>query len=55
MDKGGKIGTILMGLSKALDTINYSLLLVKLGAYGFSRTLSNLSKTTFATGSKEVL
>ena len=35
--KGEKIGVILMDHSKALDTINHSLLLAKLDAYGFSR------------------
>ena len=38
LDKGEKIGVILMDLSKALDTINHSLLLAKLDACGFSRT-----------------
>ena len=38
VDKGEKIGVILMDLSKAFKTINHSLLLAKLGACGFSRT-----------------
>ena len=38
LDKGEKIEVILMHLSKAFDTINHSFLLVKLDAYGFSRT-----------------
>ena len=38
LDKGEKIGVILMDFSKAFDTINHSLLLAKSDAYGFSRT-----------------
>ena len=36
LDKGKKVVTIYMDLSKAFDTLNYNLLLGKLDAYGFS-------------------
>ena len=43
LDNGKKVGVIFMGLSKAFDTINHSLILAKLKGYGFSKkTLSLL-------------
>ena len=45
LDNGEKIGVILVDLSKAFDTINHSLLLAKLDAYGFSRTSLKLMQT----------
>ena len=38
LNKGEKIGLILMDLSKTFDTINHSLLFAKLDACGFSIT-----------------
>ena len=36
LDKGKKVGTIFMDLSKVFDTLNQNLLFAKLNAYGFS-------------------
>ena len=35
LDKGKKADTTCRGLSKAFDTLNYNLLLVKINAHGF--------------------
>ena len=35
LDKRGYISAMFMDLSKAFDTLNYDLLIAKLGAYGF--------------------
>ena len=49
LDKEDKIGVILMGLSKAFETINYSLLFAKLDAYGFSWTSLKLMQNYLCT------
>ena len=47
LDKGNEIAVILIDLSKAFGTINHSLLLVKLEAYGFSMTSLKLMQSYF--------
>ena len=42
LDNGEKVRVIFMDLSKAFDTINHSLLLAKLKAYGFSNQVLRL-------------
>ena len=37
LDKKGYVGAILMGISKAFNTINYDILVAKLNPYGFSK------------------
>ena len=45
LDNRGYAGAILMGLSKAFDTINNELLLAKLYAYGFERNALRLIRS----------
>ena len=39
LNKGQKVGAIIMDLSKTFDTLNHKLLLKKLQAYGFDKKL----------------
>ena len=41
-DKKEYVGAILMDLSKVIDKINYTLLVAKLNAYGFSKETPKL-------------
>ena len=45
LDKGEYVSTLFMDLSKAFDTINHDLLIVKLKAYGFSKGALRLMKS----------
>ena len=48
----GYTGAILMGLSKAFDTLNHDLLLAKLHANGFSHAALTLINTSFSSWSE---
>ena len=45
LDKGGYVCAIFMDLSKAFDTLNHNLLIVKSGAYGFERDSLSFMKS----------
>ena len=49
LGNGEKVGVIFVDLSKAFDTINHSLLLAKLKAYGFSNQVLIWLQSYFAT------
>ena len=44
-DKGEYVSALCMELSKAFDTINHDLFIVKLKAYGFSKEALKLMKS----------
>ena len=56
LDKGGFVCAIFMDLSKAFDTMDYDMLIAKLGAYGFQEGalvfMKSVSTITLACGRK---
>ena len=54
MDNGGVAGAVLTDLSKAFDCLNHQLLIVKLNAYGFSRSALLLIHTDLTDRKKSV-
>ena len=47
LNKGNKVGAIIMDLSKAFDTLNHNLLLCKLKAYGFNKNALTFIQSYF--------
>ena len=45
LDKGGYVCSIFMDLSKAFDTLNHSLMIAKLKAYGFQEGAASYLKS----------
>ena len=45
LDKGGYVSAAFMDFSKAFDTLNYNLLIAKLGAYGSERDSVSFMKS----------
>ena len=48
LNKGSKIGSILMDLSEAFDTVNHNLLLCKVKAYGFDANVLPFIQSHFS-------
>ena len=53
-DKKEYVGAILMDLSKVIDKINYTLLVAKLNAYGFSKETPKLIFSQLKNGTQRV-
>ena len=47
LNKGNKVGAIVMDLCKAFDTLNHNLLLCKLKAYGFNKNALTFIQSYF--------
>ena len=47
LNKGNKVGAIIMDLSKAFDTLNHNLLLCKLKAYSFNKNALTFIQSYF--------
>ena len=47
LNKGNKLGVIIMDLSKAFDTLNHNLLLCKLKACGFKKNALTFTQSYF--------
>ena len=54
LDKGGYACAMLMDLSKAFDTLNHNLLIVKLEAYGFERKSLSFMKSYLSDRQQQV-
>ena len=53
LNKGNKVGTIVIDPSKALDTLNHDLILYNLKAYGFDTNALNFIQAIFQIDTKE--
>ena len=47
VNKGNKVGAIIMDLSKVFDTLNHNFLLSKLKAYGFNKNAIAFTQSYF--------